>query len=584
MSGSLGASGTTSGSSSTAGLASLNSTYFNQLIDLQLQRVKAPIQGLQSDRTALSVSRGMFVDMKVSFGSLNSIVSELKSSSSSLYEAKSVDSSDAEVVTASGDSSAATGSYTLQVTTLAKSHRVQGDAQPTTDQPLGLSGTPVLGGAATRSVADATTVAETVTGFAISGAPRSGLLELGSGTYSVEVQNIAGSYRFRLVDAEGQAVSIAKAGDASASATAAWQDLTLVAGTAFDTGRGLSISFGAGPYVVGSRGAGAASVTYTAQGAQLVIASTDSLTAIRDMINAATHAEGNGVRASIVDRRLVLEGTSTGQRRAITAIDGGYVLAGLGLLSGGAFKSLLQSPVDATFTVGGIAVQRSRNSGLTDILEGVTLGLVKEGESATVSVKPDSTLLATKIGEMLQKLNSVTDYLREKVQVTKDETTNTYTRGGLAGDSLFLGLRQGLISALRGKMAGASSTDLDELADLGIGLDSSLHYSVTNSAKLEAALADHATGVKALLDDRMAALSAKLAPYITSGTGLLDARITALDSRSTQIGSRISQVQARAKTLEEHLVQQYGKILMQLPTFNQNQAISNVLYTTSVTA
>jgi flagellar capping protein FliD len=468
------------------------------------------------------------------------------------------------------------------VATLAKAHRVRSDVQPTSDQALGMTGTFVIGGVATRSVSAAVAVADTVTGFS-TGSLRQGQTELGSGSYSIEVRNTTGTYQFRVVDAEGQAVSIAKAAGTDAAMTEDWQDLPSVAGTTLDTGRGLSITFGSGPYTTGSRGAGAASVTYAAQGASIAVSSSMSLTEIRDRINAGTYAEGNGVRASIVDRALVLDSIATGARHALAASDvAGSVLQALGVQSGGSFKTTLLSPTDAEFTVNGLTVHRSRNTGLDDVIPGVSLNLLKEGASASLTVKADATAISNKLSEVLQKLNGVMDYLKDKMQVTKNEATNTYTRGGLVGETVFQGLRQGLITALRGKMGGTAPKTMDELADLGISLDGSLHFAVTDGAKLQAGIESNLTGVMALLDNRMTDLTARLAPFVQSTSGALDTRIAALDTRTKQIDSRITGLQARTKIREDQLVKQYGSILMQMPTYTQNQAISNILYTKSM--
>lgn len=581
MAGSLGQ------SSSVSGSAALTSTYFNQLISLRLQQEQAPITQLQQDKSDLKVKRGMFVDTKSVISTLNSAALGLKSGSASVFASQSVSSSDSTVLTASGGSNALSGTYAIAVTTLAKAHQVRSDVQANADQSLGLSGTFIIGGAATRAVSNPTTVANTVTGFGVAGSRRDGQTEPGSGSYSVEVQNNNGTCQFRLVDSEGRALSIDNAGESGTAMTAGWQRLSWVTGTTFNTGRGLTITFGGGPYTVGSRGAGAASVTYTAQGASIEVSSSDSLAEIRDLINAATYAEGNGVQASILDRALILGATSTGAQHLIAASDrAGTVLQSLGVLSSGSLKTTLQAATNASFTVNGLTVSRSRNTGLDDVIQGVSLGLVKEGAGAgaSVTVKPDTSAITNKISAMLQKCNTLMDYLHSKLAVTKNETTNTYTRGGLAGETIFQRLRQNLVTALRGKMPEASSTSMDELADLGIGLDSSLHFSITDSAKLQAGIESNLAGVVALLDNRMTALTATLAPFIKPTSGALDTRITALDKRSVQIDSRITQIQKRVSFVERQLISRYGDILSQTPTYTRDQATASILLTRSMLA
>ncbi|MFB3816369.1 MAG: flagellar filament capping protein FliD [Candidatus Methylomirabilales bacterium] len=577
MAGSLGVSGATGGS------AGLTSAYFNQLIALQLQQEKAPLRALETDKSALAVRRGIYVDTKILLSGLNNLAGELRDTGTAVYAAKAVTSSDPAAVSATGGSGALPGSHALAVTTLAKAHRVRSDAQASADQPLGLTGTFVIGGAPSRAVSGAAPVAGTVTGFGTAGL-RSGQTELGSGSYAVEILNQDGTFRFRLVDAEGRAVSIARAGGLSAGMTSDWQDLAPVAGQAYDTGRGLTISFGTGPFAAGSRQAGAAEVTYTAQGASITVSAADSLTRIRDLVNGASYAEDNGVLASVVDRTLVLTATATGARHALAANDGtGTVLQSLGVLSGAAFKNSLQDPADAAFSVNGMTIARSRNTGLEDVVQGVSLGLLAEGKSATVSVTPDATAITEKISAVLRKFNEVMDYLKGKLQVEKDEGSNTYTRGGLAGESVFRTLRQDLVAALRGRRAGAG-TALDEAADLGIRADGALHFSVADSARLQAAIQTNLAGVRAVLDDRMAALQAALAPFLRATTGALDARIAAVDKRTAQVEARVAQIEKRVGLVETQLVKRYGTILSQTPAYTRDQATAGILLSRSVLA
>jgi flagellar hook-associated protein 2 len=96
----------------------------------------------------------------------------------------------------------------------------------------------------------------------------------------------------------------------------------------------------------------------------------DSLSDIAAEINKAAYAEGNEVKASIIDRRLVLQPALSGAAHILQASDdSGTVLQSLGVLTGaGAFKNYnpaTESARDAIFTVNGIQIQRSKNTDIT---------------------------------------------------------------------------------------------------------------------------------------------------------------------------------------------------------------------------
>lgn len=122
-------------------------------------------------------------------------------------------------------------------------------------------------------VSGAVTVADTVDGFGVDYVAV-GQTELATGDYYVEIDSGAGT--FRLVDSAGNPVPIA------GSPTGDWQSIP-GAGT-FDTERGLTIEFGAGPYVDGTFAAGtAAHVHYDAKNVTTNIQIYDSLGALHSV-------------------------------------------------------------------------------------------------------------------------------------------------------------------------------------------------------------------------------------------------------------------------------------------------------------
>ena len=114
-----------------------------------------------------------------------------------------------------------------------------------------------------------TTVANTVTDFETSEV-MAGKTQLATDTYYVEIQDSGGgNMQFRVVDGNGDAVSIYDAAtDDGTSFTSDWQDvgdmLAKHADGVVDTGLGLTIHFGTteASYTAGTKGSGAASVVY----------------------------------------------------------------------------------------------------------------------------------------------------------------------------------------------------------------------------------------------------------------------------------------------------------------------------------
>lgn len=229
------------------GVRALNQTFFKQIIEATLAVEREPITRLGSQRTVLNRLVDAYNALNTRITDLTTAMGALRSSSISTWGAKSVTVSNRSlangtIVTASASSSANAGTYDIAVTSLARAHRAASDAQVSATTALGLEGTFVIGGGAARSVSGAVTVANTVSAFGTA-AVREGQVELGHDTYHVEIRDHNNTLQFRLVDGNGNAVSIDDAGEGGTAMTSAWQNLNLVAGTAFDTGRGLTITF-----------------------------------------------------------------------------------------------------------------------------------------------------------------------------------------------------------------------------------------------------------------------------------------------------------------------------------------------------
>ncbi len=563
------------------------SSTFTSLITSIMAVERQPLVRLQQQRDTLNVRSGAYQDVDTKLSSLLSAVQALKSTypSPALVAGRSGAVSNAPtnttVITASTSSSAAIGAYNVAVDHLAREQRVRSDQQLYADQALNRTGTFLIGGAASRSQSTVSTIADTVTAFNTS-APLDGQKELGSGSYYVETRNDPDNgWQFRLVNSEGKAVSI-KDGTTS-EYTSSWQSIT--SGT-FDTGRGLTIDFGANSalYQAADRSSGAARVNYTAQGASITVAASDSLNAIAAKINSGTYGEGSGVVASVIDRQLVLTAASTGTSYSISAQDtSGTVLQSLGVLTGtGTFKNEMQSALDAVFTVNGLSVTRSQNTGLTDVISGVTLNLAADAasKSATLTVSSDMSNARSAIQTFVDQMNEVQTYLETKTAITSfnDGVSTTYTRGSLADDNIFSDLRSDLFMTF---MNPVSSGTYQSLREIGLTINDSLQVTVSDSSKLDTALSTNLEGVTTLMDQVMGALESKLTRFtgVTGGeTGYLDQAVSNFSTELSGMNLEIKDMTARLNDRELYLSNQYAQLQAQLINMSYTQQMLGSMY------
>jgi flagellar capping protein FliD len=692
--------GGVSTSTSTTNLSGIE-RLISQLMTLERQ----PVTRMQEQRDELEVRRAVYEDVKARMETVRSSIETLTDTTTGSLYSFGASSSNESIVGVSVGTNPVAGHYDIAVQHLAQKHQLSSVQVSQANEALGWSGTFVIGGAAARSVADKSTVADTVTDFDNAGV-RDGETELGSGQYYVEVRHYQDTtWQFRVVDENGDAVRIDDADGAGEEMTGAWQGLNDVAGTTFDTGRGLTITFGSGPYTAGLKGSGAASLAYTAQGASITVDADDSLNNIRDAINNASYAEGNGVVASVVDRRLVLVGDRTGSSAGIAFSDtSGSVLTGnldldrrsagdiqdlassngvtnfgigsLVTFSGGALigkadlasdryyveigsgdnankfrlvdgngqvvaiasksggsiattqwvdisdgsydtgrglsitfsgsgtytattvgdnaanasydTALLQSPRDATFSVNGLSVTRGSNTGLNNIIQGLTLDLYATGNSH-ITVDRDDDATVNGIKSLVGNVNGLLQLLQLKTepQIDKNSSsdTPTYKRPALSSDYSLKGLRHSLALDLLGTYGAAAEDAPNRLAEIGITLDDDtedgLMFTVSDESALQEALNENFQGVVDLLEYVLDKIDDRLSPYLDGTSAYITLSQNGIDDQVDMLESRMGSAEARLAVKEEALRKQFQALQWQMYEWqSQSQSMQAFLGST----
>jgi flagellar capping protein FliD len=578
----------------------LNSFFTSIISDIMLME-RQPVTALKTQRDTLSMRSSIFTDAKNKLQSLQTAVKTLTSTGSSpaLVAGRTTSVADApegfNVFSASASSTAVVGDYRLDVHTLAKTHRVKSSRQAYSDQSLGLSGTIIIGGGAARSVDAApenTHTNESVTAYGTA-ALAEGQQELGSGAFFVETRNDATyGWQFRLVDADGQAASIRQGSTDTFGNT--WQGIP-TDGSAYDTGRGLTLTFAQSGYQVYNRDtSGVAKATYLAQGASITIEAGQSLNSIAATINEADFAEGNAVTATVVDRQLVLSARESGTLHKIYASDAsGTVLASLGVLGadGGegdtgaadGFQFTLQEAANATFDVNGVPIVRSKNIGLSDVISGVTINLAADAEnrSATLNIAENWTSGLSAVDDFVTKFNSVVNYLQDQTAVSEASssgTNKTYTRGALADDNIFGELRINMIFTFMGE--NSNSGLYSSMREIGLTVTDGLQASVSDRTALETALQNNPDDVKALMDRVMGSLDTMLGGFtgVTGQTGYLDSSMSSITNQIKDVDEDISDLNTRLVEREAYLVDQYAGMQATLLTLSYTQQMLASFY------
>lgn len=189
--------------------------------------------------------------------------------------------------------------------------------------------------------------------------------------------------------------------------------------------------------------------TFTINGADITVSSSDTLTTIMNSINTAAADMDDPVEAYLLGKTLVIQRAATGTGSMTVSESGAdnSVLRNLGVLVGtpgdagdySTLKNELQPGSNLSATVNGVAVESSSNEEVTDVITGVTLKFYAdgEGETSTLTIDRDSESIYSYLEDFIDVYNDTIDYLRSMGAAEVDENSGTLTSVGmLQGDSL----------------------------------------------------------------------------------------------------------------------------------------------------
>lgn len=293
---------------------------------------------------------------------------------------------------------------------------------------------------------------------------------------------------------------------------------------------------------------------------ELTVQPAYSLATIRDEINKLQA----GVKAEIIDRRLVLASLNTGGTAGVihlAEVGAGTVLHDLGLLKTDGTNNTVVSPQDACFVVNGIEVRRQTNT-VTDVLAGVTLNLAKADATKTVvlTIGYDTQKAKDAIKAFVDQYNSLMNFIADK----------TGDKGDLQGDPTLMRIKRDLWAKITDPLSNVSPGGYACLAAIGISTSdssSSLNYNSAGAlsiddAKLSQALAENPAGVQKLFynDSKTGVaqvVSAHLALLLRNPDGVIQAMANGLDRTLRDMDDQSQRLQDRLAMVEQRYRRQF---------------------------
>lgn len=325
----------------------------------------------------------------------------------------------------------------------------------------------------------------------------------------------------------------------------------------------------------------------------------------------------NGIVAAINDSdanvtaSIINDGSGTPYRLVVTGKDTkNYTIdfSGLSTAPAGGTGSLaptLLGPGDptyqagtaASFKVDGVSITRTSNT-VTDVLEGVTLSLLKEGSTTSVAITNDTDNVTEKINNFVKEFNDALTLINK--QTVYDSTGKTSS--ALSGDATLRTVQTQLQRLITTPVSGVSS--FSTLASIGITTDSKTGTLSVDATKLSDALKNDFEGVvdlfthngdtAGLADDQYGLAQQfnlvldRFTHSYTEGSnlnGLIETRISGLTNSIKDIDKQIESMELRMEQREKVLTAKFTAMETLISTLSaQGSSMINAITSAAVSS
>ena len=565
------------------------SSSIESLIQQYMALEKQPVYTLEAQKSNLNIRSAMYSDLARYLESLKDNADDLtETDEDSIFNAIQVTSSDTESVIVNASDGAAVGTYKIRVRQLATPTSAKSTAELNT-APSTMSSNQVAAGSSIINTSESWDEA----GF--ENTP-DGTVTINGVTFTLADYNT--------VDAFIDAVNA----DETAEATIYYDDTRdkffiesddtstnlVVSETPESFGFLTEINIDEGTYTTNNSGlqsdvylykanfdtevAEDASGSFKINGVEIEWdADDDTLGDIISAINNSA-AEVTAFYDDTLDKLMLTSNETGSEEIALEDVEGTFLTQSLKL--SGASQTLGQ---DALFTINSTneddEITKTSNTfsinGISYSLEAITVendSYSDAGTTAvTVSAKKDSGRVQAKLNSFLGAFNTLTSYIRTKSAVD----TTTYSRGALAGQTIFTGLRNDLVKILADRVTGISDDGPTTLAEIGITFDSALTASISDASLLTEWLNDNPQAVEDLFNSEngIATRMAELLDPYTESYGIMEEQQELITEQKERIDTRIERLNTQLAQKEAYYRRQFTAMQQALNQIVEQQSL-----------
>ena len=549
---------------------------WKSVVDQLTNVERAPQATVRTEQTTLANRRSALGQIATQLTDLQTKATAL--GDSSLYNRRSVSSSDTTIASVSTADGAVTGSYSINVTTLATPSSwlgaTSGIISPLHTADISASAGqagPVLSAAGWGTTLTAGTVtigvqnsSGTVTNATVTVATTDTLKEV-----LVKLDTAIGSTGGATYSSANDQVTITRPNGTN-----------LILGSASDTSNLLSClklftpapgasavsdsklgslklfsSLSSQPLVTPlTYGTTATTGAFSINGVSISYSSSSTLASVLNSINDSTA----GVQASFDSglNRIVLKNKEAGNRGVVLAQSGSSnLLTAFGLTGG-----TLSNGTDLVYSINGGATAKARSNTIKDSdsgLTGLTITASKVG-TTTINSANDTGAARSAVDALVTSVNRVQSLI-SSLTVSNRDAAGKITAGVLAYDQTIFQLGSSLRSLLSLQLSGGPSTTIRGLADLGYSTTGYTNeLSATNSASLNTALSSQLSEVQKFFSTTTTGLSERITsfvkPMVDENSGTLPQRQKGLTEQSSKLDDQLVAMERRVQSNRERLL------------------------------
>ena len=501
------------------------------------ESIVTQLMALENKKLTALQTKQSTVDTKISaFGSLSSLLDTLTSKLASMkttnsLAAFSATSSNTDKLTTTASSTAGAGTYDLEVTQLAKAHKVNmaSIAGGTISSTVGSGTVKITVGSGSEVSVNLSSASATIGDLrdainASSAGVTAGIINTGSGVQLSLTAKDSG----KTISFDTSGLTSAPAGVLESHQHASSEIAGATATTEIGSGT-FGITIG-----------GVTNSVNVDPGATL------------DDLRIAINGDASlGVTATIDESgtaaKLVLTGTSG---KPFTVVSSGFAGTGANELNGSySDTKTITAAQMAKFKVDGQTIETANNTDTTTI-PGVTLNLLKEGTS-TVTVARDSSKVASSLNDFVTSYNA----LNTKIKSFTTYDSVNKKANTLTGDSTTRTIQSQITSVFNANLSGTSGT-YSKLAEIGVTFQKDGSLAV-DSTKLSAAMTkdfDSVTSVVSTYASKLHAATTKM----TQTGGTLPSKTQSLKLSTSDLLKQQDTMQLRLDAIEKRYRAQFS--------------------------